>query len=107
VIASAIMWSVKAFVKTFRQMLFVEITTSTLSPFYWVTYDSLLYERARDEGDNVLTFMVSRMVMVSVSLFVIAGAAFLVAPYEWRFYALFGLAALGTLLTMFMWERGK
>jgi MFS family permease len=105
VFVSAFMWLVKVFVRTFNQLIFVEITTSTLSPFYWVTYDSLLYERARDEGDSVLTFMVSRMIMVSVSLFIVAGFALLVASYSWRFFGIFGLAALGTLLAKFMWEE--
>jgi MFS family permease len=107
VIISTFLWTIKAFIKTFSQLIFIEVSTGTLSPFYWVTYDSLLYERARDESDNVLTFMVSRMMMVSVSLFIVAGFALLVASYSWRFFGIFGLAAVGTLLTIFMWEGEK
>lgn len=105
VIGTSLMWLFKGFARSLGQLVIVEVGTSVVSPFYWVTYDSLLYERARDKGEDVLTFMVSRMFVVSVAVFLVLGFVVITAAFPWRFWALWGLAALGVLFSRAMWEK--
>jgi len=104
VIWVSIIYLVRIFVNSLGKLVMVQVAYDMASPFYWVTFDSLVYERAREENDQVLTFMVSRMIMVSIALFIVLGFAALIATYEWRFSGLWILASIATLFTLTMWE---
>ncbi|MFC1710420.1 hypothetical protein ACFL0F_02045 [Patescibacteria group bacterium] len=104
VIWVSIMYFVRIFVNTLGKLVMVQIANDIASPFYWITFDSLVYERAREEDGQVLTFMVSRMIMVSVALIAVMGFAILVAKYDWRFSGMWIFASIATLFTLTMWE---
>lgn len=105
IIGTAVMWLVRGFVRSLGQLVFVEVGTNMISPFYWVTYDSLLYERARGKNEEVLTFMVARGFILFVALLLVFVFALVIAPFPWRFWAMWGLAALGVLFSSVMWEK--
>ncbi len=107
VIANSIMWIMRGFVRNLSQLLMVEVGSSAVSPLYWVTYDSLLYERAREKDEEVAVFMVGRHFVINFAMFAVLLFALLVARYEFRFWALWILAMLGTLSTLYMWEKKK
>jgi MFS family permease len=105
VFASSAMWVLRGLVRSFSQLVVVETSSNAISPLYWVTFDSLVYERARDEDEEVLVFMIGRELVVSLAMFVVLVVAFIVAKSNFRFWALWIMALLGTLSTVFMWER--
>jgi MFS family permease len=107
VIGNSIMWLLRGFGRNLGQLLMVETTAATVSPFYWVTYDSLLYERARDKDEKIVVFMMGRHLIVNVAMFVVLLVAFIVARYDFRFWVLWFIASLGTLSTLYMWEKKK
>ena len=107
IVGTVIAYLFRGFVNSFMRLLSVQVVHNAASPFYWVTFDSLLYERAREEDDQVLTFMISRMVMVSVALFLLLGFVSVIAVFEWRFIAIWIFASLGVIFSLFMWERKK
>lgn len=107
VFANSAMWILRGLIKSFGQLVAVETSANAISPFYWVTFDSLVYERARDEDEEVMVFMIGRKLVVSLALFVVISVAFIVAKSSFRFWVLWVMAALGTLSTVFMWEKRK
>ena len=104
VIWVSVMYLARIFVNSLGKLVMIQVAHDMASPIYWVTFDSLIYERAREENNQVLTFMASRMIMVSVALFIVLGFAALIAAYEWRFSGLWILASIATLFTLTMWE---
>ena len=105
VFASALIGIAKGFVKSLGHLVFYEVSYNTASPFYWVTFDTLIYERAKEDKKEVLTFMVARMFMVSVALFIVLIFVLVVAFFPWRFWAMWALSSLGILVSVFLWEK--
>ena len=107
VVAYSIVWILRGFASNLGRLLMVETSANTVSPFYWVTYDSLLYERSREKDEKIVVFMVGRHLMDNISMFIVLTVAFIVAKYEFRFWALWIMASLGTLSALYMWEKKK
>ena len=105
VIANSIMWVLRGLVKNMGQLIFVETSAHSVSPFYWVTFDSMIYERAREKDEEVILFMVGRTLMVSLGVFVVLLTLFIIAKYEFRFWVMWILALTGVLSTKYMWEE--
>jgi MFS family permease len=107
VYANSIIWLIRGLGRNLGQLLLIETSASAVSPFYWVTYDSLLYERSRDKDEKIIVFMMGRHLMVNMSMLVVLVVAFIVAEYNFRFWILWILASLGTISTLYMWEKKK
>jgi len=107
VVANSIIWLLRGFGRNLGQLLMVETSANAVSPFYWVTYDSLLYERAREKDEKIIVFMMGRHLVINIAMIIVLLTAFLVARYDFRFWALWLIASLGTLSTLYMWEKKK
>ena len=107
VIATSLMWIVRGFAQTLNQLILVDASAGAVSPFYWVTFDSLLYERSREKGEEVILFMVGRMLVVSLGMFIVLATLALFARHPMRFWVMWTLALTATLSTVFMWEKHK
>jgi MFS family permease len=105
VYVNSFMWILRGLTKNIGQLILVEASANALSPFYWITFESLMYERSREKGEKVIVFMVGRTLVVSLSIFLVLTVAFILASCEWRFWALWALSIMGTLSTLFMWEK--
>jgi MFS family permease len=105
VVLNSIAWIARGFVKTLNQLVVVETFAQGISPLYWVTFDSLLYERAREKDEQVMVFMVGRLLVISLAVFLVLAFALTVSGFEWRFWALWIMALLGALSTKYMWEK--
>lgn len=105
VYVNSFMWVLRGLVKNIGQLLFVEASANALSPFYWITFDSLMYERSREKGEKVIVFMVGRTIIVSLATLIVLVVAYVFAAHEMRFRILWILAIIGSLLTLFMWEK--
>ncbi len=98
---------VRGFSRTFGQLILLNSVKTVLSPYYWLTFDSLVYERARRKGEMVLSFMVARELIISVAtLFSLVLVAFIV-PFAWRFWGIWLIASGGILASLVMWEKKK
>jgi len=107
VVGNSIVWIIRGFGRNLSQLLMIETGAAIVSPFYWVTFDSLLYERVRDKDENIVVFMIGRHLVVNVAMYVVLLIAFIVAKYDFRFWILWITASLGTLSTLYMWEKKK
>jgi MFS family permease len=107
ILLTSLAWIARGFVRSLNQLVAVETSANAISPFYWVTFDSLVYERAREKDEKVIVFMVGRELVVSIAVLIVLVVALIVAKYEWRFWALWMMALVSTLSTFFMWEGGN
>jgi MFS family permease len=105
VLAGSLAWIVRGLVRNLSQLIIVEASTKVLTPFYWVTFDSLLYERAREKDEKIMVFMIGRILMESLAVFIVLAVAIIVAKYDFRFWALWLMALFGALSTVSMWEE--
>ena len=51
--------------------------------------------------------MLGRHLVVNVAMYVVLLIAFIVAKYDFRFWILWIIASLGTLSTLYMWEKKR
>ena len=71
IVFNSIIWILRGFVKSLNQLIVIEVGAKSLSPFYWVTFDSLLYERSREKDEKVMIFMIGRALVVSMAWFLV------------------------------------
>ncbi len=103
---ASLAWIIRGLVRTFGQLIFIESGINTVTPFYWVPFDSLTYRRAKARGERVLTFMVSRILLSSMATFAVLIVVLIFAASSFRFWAVWVLAAASVLFSSVMWEKG-
>lgn len=98
-------WLGRGFVAQFWQLAALDLSMKSFGAFYSVPFDSMIYRRSRGKHENVLTFITAREIIISFVYFLTFILIGLVIPFDWRWKGIFGLAALGSLLSIKMWEK--
>jgi hypothetical protein len=106
-IATSIIWLFRGTVRSFSKLVITETSMGLLSPYYWVSFDSMVYERSKGKGEDVLTFMVARMFILSLQTLVVLGIVAVIVPFVWRFWGMWIIAALGAILSTVIWEKRR
>jgi len=102
-VVTAIFWLVRATLSTFGQILVVDGIDKVNSAFYWLPYNAFMYLRAK--GKQAFSFMVYREFFISLGGAVFWGLLLLMVQYEWRWYVIFGVGAVGVMMSQFILER--
>ena len=98
-------WLGRSLTTQFWQLATLDLSMKSLGAFYSVPFDSMTYQRSRNKDENVLTFITAREIIVSFVYFLTFFIVGLIIPFDWRWKGIFGLAALGSLLSIKMWEK--
>jgi len=98
-------WLGRSFVTQFWQLATLDLSMKSFGAFYSIPFDSMIYQRSRGKNENVLTFITAREIIVSFVYFLTFLIVGLIIPFDWRWKGIFGLAALGSLLSIKMWEK--
>ena len=106
-IGTSVVWPIRGLVKTFNELLVVDSLMAIISPFYWINFESLVYKDAKIRSENGLLFMTAKLFITSFAFLVVLLVALLLAGSEYKFTGLIILAALGSLMSYFIWESRK
>jgi MFS family permease len=76
----------------------VDLVGKLVSPYYWVPFGGYLYSAGKKDGG--LRFYVAREIFYSLAIVLGSVLVWFLAPFAWRWWGIFGLSAMGVLLTM-------
>ena len=105
--ATAFMTLVRASARSFSQLLIFDSVRKIVSPYYWISYDTLWYRKSKSKGESALVFSFVHMLMASVATFTVLSGMLLFANTNSRFWGLWILNVVGILLTSRLWKKGK
>jgi len=103
-LGATIVWMLRPLVISFSQLFALDIAAKITGPFFDIPFDSMIYKRSRSKSERALTFLSAREIYIGLVYYIVLALISVIILFDWRWVAIFSLAAVGLLISTVMWE---